>query len=50
MVLSRRKPLTVHMIFPDGTYEAKKLGLNVEAGPSNRSTKACDFRLVGGGI
>ncbi|MGE7998238.1 cupin domain-containing protein [Lysinibacillus sp. NPDC093190] len=25
-------PLTVHMIFPDGTYEAKKLGLNVEAG------------------
>ncbi|MEK5233949.1 cupin domain-containing protein [Lysinibacillus sp. FSL K6-0232] len=25
-------PLTVHMIFPDGTYEAKKLGLNIEAG------------------
>lgn len=25
-------PLTVHMIFPDGTYEAKKLGLNLEAG------------------
>ncbi|GLC90009.1 cupin domain-containing protein [Lysinibacillus piscis] len=25
-------PLTVHMIYPDGTYEAKKLGLNVEAG------------------
>lgn len=24
--------LTVHMIFPDGTYEAKKLGLKVEAG------------------
>ncbi len=25
-------PLTVHMIYPDGTYEAKKLGLNIEAG------------------
>ncbi len=25
-------PLTVHMIYPDGTYEAKKLGLNMEAG------------------
>lgn len=25
-------PLTVHMIFPDGTYKAKKLGLNVGAG------------------
>ena len=24
--------LTVHMIYPDGTYEAKKLGLNLEAG------------------
>ena len=24
--------LTVHMIYPDGTYEAKKLGLNIEAG------------------
>lgn len=24
--------LTVHMIHPDGTYEAKKLGLNLEAG------------------
>lgn len=24
--------LTVHMIHPDGTYEAKKLGLNIEAG------------------
>ncbi|MFY0519096.1 cupin domain-containing protein [Lysinibacillus sp. UGB7] len=25
-------PLTVHMIYPDGTYEAKKLGLNMETG------------------
>jgi len=25
-------PLTVHMIYPDGTYEGKKLGLNLEAG------------------
>jgi len=25
-------PLTVHMIHPDGTYEARKLGLNVELG------------------
>lgn len=25
-------PLTVHMIYPDGRYEAKKLGLNIEAG------------------
>lgn len=25
-------PLTVHMIHPDGTYEAKKLGLNIENG------------------
>lgn len=25
-------PLTVHMILPDGTYEAKKLGLNVANG------------------
>lgn len=24
--------LTVHMIYPDGTYEAKKLGLNLEGG------------------
>lgn len=24
--------LTVHMIYPDGTYEAKKLGLNLDAG------------------
>ena len=24
--------LTIHLIHPDGTYEAKKLGLNVEAG------------------
>lgn len=24
--------LTIHMIHPDGTYEAKKLGLNVDAG------------------
>ena len=24
--------LTIHMIHPDGTYEAKKLGLNIEAG------------------
>ena len=25
-------PLTVHMIYPDGTYEARKLGLNIENG------------------
>ncbi|MEO4055308.1 cupin domain-containing protein [Solibacillus sp. CAU 1738] len=25
-------PLTVHMIYPDGTYEAKKLGLNIDNG------------------
>ncbi|WP_107943506.1 cupin domain-containing protein [Metasolibacillus fluoroglycofenilyticus] len=25
-------PLTVHMIYPDGTYEAKKLGLNIAEG------------------
>lgn len=25
-------PLTVHMIYPDGTYEAKKLGLNIANG------------------
>lgn len=25
-------PLTVHMIYPDGHYEAKKLGLNLAAG------------------
>ena len=24
--------LTVHMIYPDGTYEAKKLGLNLDVG------------------